>query len=213
MTIRLWYDFATIWARRRRLTGAGTANRTERRKKSNRGLFYTKISRFLRRKELKIQWVKNHIGGRRKPSPIIECRRHCLRIHDTKTYPLMPPYFMGCCLIAPVCPAEMRPIFPMKAGASSSTTHWMKFAPPLDAVTIRQHGYLWNWKSAACLSANDKARVSLTAFMCKSSAQITENPHTPTLKSRIPDCGYIAGNNKYFIKLSSNSLLPEKEDI
>lgn len=48
---------------------------------------------------------------------------------------------------------------------------------------------------------------------CKSSVQITENPHAPTLKSRIPGCGYIAGNDIYSIKLSSNSLPSEKEDI
>lgn len=33
-----------------------------------------------------------------------------------------PLYFMDCCLTAPVCPAEMRQRFPMKAGIYSSIT-------------------------------------------------------------------------------------------
>lgn len=42
--------------------------------------------------------------------------------------------------------------------------------------------------------------------MCRSSAQMAENQHTTTLKSRIPDCGDIAGNNIYTIYLNSNFL-------
>ena len=61
-------------------------------------------------------------------------------------------------------------------------------------------------KSTACLSVSDRARVSPTAFMCRSSTQTAENPYTPTPKSRIPDCGEIAGNDIYSIYLSSNSL-------
>ena len=45
--------------------------------------FDTKISRFFRREELKIQWAKKLTGGRRKPSPTIECPRHYSRICTT----------------------------------------------------------------------------------------------------------------------------------